>query len=96
MQIQDFLIAAVQNITILIRKGRKKLSKSQAKIVQGRYDLESRTPGLFSKATLWIQHGLWKTGYQNNIIHCKRSPNEKAPIKSFGTPLLNALWATAR
>ncbi|MFH1624476.1 MAG: transposase, partial [Pseudomonadota bacterium] len=64
MQIQDFLIAAVQNITILIRKSRAKLSKSQAQLVEGRYDLETRKAGLFSKVTLWVRHGLWKRGYQ--------------------------------
>ena len=64
MQIQDFLIAAVQNITILIRKSRAKLSKSQAQLVQGRYDLETQKAGLYSKLTLWLRHGLCNTGSQ--------------------------------
>lgn len=64
MQIQDFLIAAVQNITILIRKSRSKLSKSQAQLLGGRYNLESPKAGLLSKLTLWFRRGLWKIGYQ--------------------------------
>lgn len=63
MQIQDFLIAAVQNITILIRQPTKRISKSNAQVcrvntdrsLKGRsYSFIPQFMGLFSKDLVHI------------------------------------------